>query len=82
MVDTVSVSLNSADPAQYQQLCRTPFKEEGFKGVCDFLRLAPAYIPTVIATAVTLPEVDIEAVKRLAAELGVSFREREYAEVG
>ena len=82
LVDTVSVSLNSADPAQYQQLCRTPFKEEGFKGVCDFLRLAPAYIPTVIATAVTLPEVDIKAVKRLAAELGVSFREREYAEVG
>jgi TatD DNase family protein len=82
IIDTVSVSLNSADPAQYQQLCRSPFKEAGFKGVCDFLRSAPAYIPNVIATAVTLPEVDIEAVKRLATELGVSFREREYAEVG
>ena len=82
IVDTVSVSLNSADPVQYQQLCRSPFKDEGFKGVCDFLRAAPAFIPTVIATAVTLPEVDIEAVKNLASELGVSFREREYAEVG
>lgn len=82
IIDTVSVSLNSADPVQYQQLCRSPFKDEGFKGVCDFLRAAPAFIPTVIATAVTLPEVDIEAVKSLAAELGVSFREREYAEVG
>jgi len=82
IVDTVSVSLNTADPAQYLQLCRTPFKDEGFKGVCDFLRTAPAYIPTVIATAVTVPGVDIAAVRQLAAALGVSFREREYAEVG
>lgn len=82
LIDTVSVSLNSADPAQYQQLCRSPFGEEGFKGVCEFLRTAPVYIPNVIATAVTVPEVDIEAVRKLAAELGASFREREYAEVG
>jgi len=82
IIDTISVSLNSADPEQYQQLCQTPFKDDGFKAVCDFLRAAPSFIPTVIATAVTLPEVDIEAVKSLAAELGVSFREREYAEVG
>lgn len=82
LIDTVSVSLNSADPIQYQHLCRSPFAEEGFKGVCEFLRAAPAFIPQVIATAVTVPEVDIAAVKQLAESLGVSFREREYAEVG
>jgi TatD DNase family protein len=82
LIDTLSVSLNSADPAQYQKLCHSPFKDEGFKAICDFLREAPAFIPTVIATAVTVPGVDIEAVRQLATSLGVSFREREYAEVG
>lgn len=82
LVDTVSVSLNTADARQYQDLCRTPFGEAGFKEVCNFIREAPTYIPTVVATAVTVPGVDIAAVKSLAAELGVMFREREYAEVG
>jgi TatD DNase family protein len=82
IIDTVSVSLNTSDPAQYLNLCRTPFGDQGFMGVCDFLREAPAFIPNVVATAVTVPEIDIEAVRRLAESLGVSFREREYAEVG
>lgn len=82
LIDTLSVSLNSADPAQYQSLCRSPFGDAGFRGVCEFLREAPAHIPTVVATAVTVPGVDIKAVRELAESLGVSFREREYAEVG
>jgi TatD DNase family protein len=36
----------------------------------------------VVASAVTVPGLDVEAVKRLAESLGVEFREREYAEVG
>lgn len=82
IIDTLSVSLNAADSAEYLRLCRTPFKDEGFKGVCDFLKEAVAYIPEVVATAVTLPGVDMAAVKKLAESLGVNFREREYAEVG
>ncbi|NVO00774.1 MAG: YchF/TatD family DNA exonuclease [Geobacteraceae bacterium] len=82
LIDTVSVSLNTADPSQYLKLCRSPFGDDGFKGVCNFLREAPNYIPTVVATAVTVPGVDITAVKTLAESLGVTFREREYAEIG
>ncbi len=82
LVDTLSVSLNAADPATYNRLCNSPFGADGFKGVCDFLREAAEQIPTVVATAVTLPDVDITAVRNLAASLGVIFREREYAEVG
>jgi TatD DNase family protein len=82
LVDTISVSLNAADAATYGALCNTPFGEAGFQGVCDFLQEAVRHIPTVVATAVTVPEVDIAAVKRLALSLGVQFREREYAEVG
>ncbi|HEX8960382.1 MAG TPA: TatD family hydrolase [Geobacteraceae bacterium] len=82
LVDALSVSLNAADAATYQNLCHTPFGEAGFHGVCEFLRDAPRYIPEVTASAVTVPGVDIGAVRRLAESLGVKFREREYAEVG
>ncbi len=82
LVDSISVSLNTADAATYANLCNTPFDEAGFTAICDFLREAPQYIPEVVATAVTVPGIDIEAVRKLAESLGVSFRVREYAEVG
>ncbi|MDD2320650.1 MAG: YchF/TatD family DNA exonuclease [Geobacteraceae bacterium] len=82
LVDTISVSLNAADPESYNRLCVTPFGESGFTGVCEFLVEAKKHIPTVVASAVTVPGLDIEAVRRLAESLGVIFREREYADVG
>ena len=82
LVDSLSVSLNAADAATYAALCNTPFGDRGFEGVCEFLRSAVEHIPEVVASAVTVPGVDIDAVKRLAESLGVKFREREYAEVG
>ncbi len=81
-VDSISVSLNAADAATYQRLCATPFGADGFTGVCEFLRIAPQFIPDVFATAVTVPGLEIAPIRRLAESLGVVFREREYAEVG
>src|SRR6266540_3354629 len=82
LVDSLSVSLNAHDSETYERLCNTPFGTAAFHGVCKFLKDAPCFIPEVTATAVTVPGVDIEAVRRLAESLGVKFREREYAEVG
>lgn len=82
LVDSISVSLNAPDAATYARLCNTPFGEAGYQGLCDFLREAPHYIPEVTATAVTIPGIDIEACRRVAEGLGVTFRVREYAEVG
>ncbi len=82
LVDTVSVSLNAADAATYAHLCRTPYGEAAFPAVCSFLRDAGKHIPTVVASAVTLPGLDIEPVRILAEALGVVFRKREYADVG
>ena len=82
VVDSVSVSLNAADAATYARLCNTPFGDEGFRAVCDFLTEAKKHIPSVTASAVTVPGLDVAAVRRLAESLGVEFREREYAEVG
>lgn len=82
IVDTISVSLNAADAATYVNLCRTPFGESGFTAVCDFLREARNHVPLVVASAVTVPGLDIEPVMKLAEALGVAFRKREYADVG
>jgi TatD DNase family protein len=82
LVDVVSVSLNAADPETYQRLCNTPFGAAGFQGVCDFLVEAKRHIPQVVASAVTVPDLDVAKVRELAERLGVEFREREYAEVG
>jgi len=82
LVDAVSVSLNAADAETYQHWCQSRFGAAGFGAVKEFLRLAKEHIPSVTASAVTLPGLDIEACRQVAAELGVEFREREYNEVG
>jgi TatD DNase family protein len=82
LIDSISVSLNAQDAATYNTLCNSPFKEAGFAGVCDFIKSAKRYIPLVVASAVTVPGVDIEACRRLALSLCVELRVREYAEVG
>ena len=82
LVDSISVSLNAADAATYRQICNTPFGENGFISVCDFIKTATTYIPQVVASAVTVPGIDIEACRNLAELLGAEFRAREYTEVG
>jgi len=82
LVDSISVSLNAPDAETYARLCSTPFGAAGFAAVCDFIREAGRYIPTVVASAVTVPGIDIAACRRLAESLGAEFRVREYAEVG
>jgi len=82
LVDSISISLNAPDAVTYGRLCNTPFGEAGFNGVCDFILAASDHIPQVVASAVTVPGVDIEACRALAETLGAEFRVREYSEVG
>ncbi|HEX9079218.1 MAG TPA: TatD family hydrolase [Desulfuromonadaceae bacterium] len=82
LVDCLSVSLNAADAGTYARLCNSPFGAKGWDGIREFLKEAKRHIPRVVASVVTVPGVDTAAVKRVAEDLGVEFREREYAEVG
>jgi TatD DNase family protein len=64
-------------------LCPSEYGEKAFAAVCEFLKDAPKYIPSVSATAVSCPDVDPKAVKKFVeGELKVHFREREYQDVG
>jgi TatD DNase family protein len=82
LIDAISVSLNAPDAQTYQRICQSRFDLAGYEGVKDFLRQAVKTIPSVTASAVAMPGIDIEACRRVATELGVEFREREYNEVG
>ncbi|MDA8415411.1 MAG: YchF/TatD family DNA exonuclease [Desulfobacteraceae bacterium] len=82
LVDSISVSLNAPDADTYGQICNTPYGAAGFDAVCTFIRDARQFIPQVVASAVTVPGIDIEACRRLAESLGAEFRVREFAEVG
>jgi TatD DNase family protein len=82
LVDAVSVSLNAPDAAAYEKLCR-PTLPSAFAAVCEFVRACKGRIPTVRATAVAVPGLDLESVRRLAEQdLGVAFEVREYNVVG
>ncbi|MCK5237611.1 MAG: YchF/TatD family DNA exonuclease [Deltaproteobacteria bacterium] len=82
-VDEVSVSLNAPDAATYEKLCRTPFGLDAFPAILFFLREAKKFISRVQATVVSVPNLDIEACRRIAEDdIGVAFRVRTYNEVG
>ena len=82
LVDAISVSLNAPDAATYQKICQSEYGEQGYPAIKQFLVEARRHIPSVTATAVALPGMDIEACRRVAEELQVEFRERAYNEVG
>mgnify|MGYP001577885395 FL=1 len=82
-VDEISVSLNAPDSATYQKLVKTPYGDKAFPAIMWFLKEAKKHIAKVVATVVAVPGLDVEACRRLAEdEIAVTFRVREYDEVG
>ncbi len=80
LVDSVNISLNSPDPAQWERLVRpqAQYREKGYAAVLDFIRSCVANIPDTSVTVVDLPEVDQAAAQKLAAGLGAKLRVRPY----
>jgi TatD DNase family protein len=82
LVDAASVSLNAQTAELYNKISRPEFGIETYEAVKEFIREATKYIPEVTATVVSLPEVNVEACRRIAEELGARLRVREYNVVG
>lgn len=83
LVDAVSVSINASDAATYNKLCPSKYGDKPFAAVCDFIREAKKHISSVTATVVSCPGVNISAAEKFVMkELGVTFRVRQYQEVG
>lgn len=83
LIDEVSVSLNTPTAEQYVEICRPSFGLPTYEAIKTFIRECKGVIPSVIATVVAMPGVDVEACRRIATEeLGVQYRVRTYDEVG
>ena len=82
LVDAVSISLNAQNAELYNKVSQPQFGIATYDAVKEFISEAVKYIPDVTATVVALPEVDVEACRKIAEGLGAKFRVREYNVVG
>ncbi len=79
-IDTLSISLNANNAADYVALCHPIQGEAAYQAMLDFAKEAKAYVPHVVLTVVdkgTDPAV-IEESRRIAQSLGVKLRVRAY----
>lgn len=81
-IDALSVSLNVHNEKLYEQHCR-PQHPGSFQAVQDFVVSARQFVPDITMSAIRgLDGVDIAACEKIAADLGVKFRERTLDQVG
>jgi TatD family-associated radical SAM protein len=78
LVDTVSVSLNHPDPAQYQALVRSRFGDAAFPGMLDFAKKCAAEGIRVVMTTVdtTISHEEEQQCRKICENLGATYRIR------
>jgi TatD DNase family protein len=76
LIDAISVSLNSTDPAKYQKLMGTENGKQ-WDAMIDFTKEAKNYVPDVYMTMVGIDGIDVEETKRFVeGKIGAKFRYR------
>ena len=78
VIDHLNVSLNAADAESYMRLCRPNQGAAAFEAVKELVRAAVDSGMPVTCTAVEQPGLEVEAVRRLAEDLGAGFRLRAF----
>ncbi len=82
LIDTICISLNTNLEEEYQKLCHSQFDGQAYPSLISFIKKSRDYIPDVMVSIVGIPGIDVEACRRIAEDLGVRFRVREYNNVG
>ena len=81
-VDEVSISLNSADPEEYLQLCRSRFGEAAYPALLQFAELCQKAGIKTILSVVEMPGIDVAAARKVAESVGVNFLVRSFVDAG
>ena len=77
LIDTVSISFNSADAKQYAQMMG--LEESYFDAMKSFAKEVKNYVPKVVMTVVEMENIDVEKARQtVEEEIGVEFRVRPY----
>jgi TatD DNase family protein len=82
LIDTICISLNTNIEEEYQKLCNSEFNGKAYPSLISFIKKAKDNIPDVMVSIVGMPGIDAEGCRKMAEELGVRFRVREYNNVG
>ncbi len=78
-IDVVSISLNSKNEEEYNELCRPVFKD-AYKELLEFARLAARYTKVVLTIVDILPLEDQETCRRISESVGAELRIRSLIE--
>lgn len=80
LVDSISISLNSADAKKYQDVCHSVYGEEAYEAMLAFAHNVAKYVPDVAFSVVRgfLSEEDIATCQDISDNAGVRLRVREY----
>lgn len=82
LVDMLSISINTPDSVQYQEICKSQYGQEAYMAIMEFIRLAVYAGIQVTVTALDMPGIDLTACAEVAQQLGVPLRTRSYNMVG
>lgn len=80
LVDAISISLNATSAEEYDKLCHSVYGEEAYGALLEFTREAKNYIPKVTLSIVNYGGVVLEKAQKIADQIGVDLRVREYIE--
>ena len=75
-VDAVSVSLNAADAATYDRICRSRFGSKAYEHVLAFIKESVKAGVDTSVSVVGASEIDIDAAREVARGLGVPLKVR------
>lgn len=79
LVDSVSISLNAPEAAQYDRLCLSIYGEEAYTHILDFAKSCVAQgIETVLSVVDLIGADEIEQCRSIAEGLGAKLRVRDY----
>lgn len=81
LIDVISISLNAENAKKYNDICVCDYGEEGFWAMLDFAKAAKRYVPEVTLSIVdVIGKEEIEECRKIAEDIGINFRVREYSE--
>lgn len=79
LADTVSISLNASNAAEYAKITRACYGEAAFDAMLQFAKDCKESVPEVVFTVVdVISQPEIAACQRLAEEIGIPLRVRSY----
>lgn len=80
LIDSVSISMNSSNEDDYDELCRPVFGKKAFSAMIEFGKHCVGNIPTVQFSVVeeTLSEDDIKKCREITDKIGAKLRVRKF----